>query len=149
MKRLATALATTIALGTISPAWAQNNTSDMGLLPGVWRMTSLEAGPVGEDRAEVEYSGQIVFADTGVMAVHAMDPDPEATSSYVVNGYEAMYGTIEVDASAKTFVFTVESALVRDLIGQELERAYEVSEDQLVLTPTSPDENWRVVYERF
>lgn len=31
--------------------------------------------------------------------------------------------------------------------GEKLGRSYETTEDRLVLMPTSPDENWRVVYE--
>ena len=147
MTRFATACATTLALATVSPVWGQS-AEDMGQLTGVWRMTSLEAGPVGEDRAPVAYSGQIVFTDAGTMSVQAMDPNPEATSPYVTNGYEAFFGTVDVDADAGTFVVTVDSALVRDLIGQELERGFEVSDDALVLMPTSPEENWRVTYER-
>ena len=41
-----------------------------------------------------------------------------------------------------------EHAAARDLVGQELSRAYEVTDDTLVLTPTDPAETWRVTYER-
>ncbi|KAA9005548.1 hypothetical protein [Histidinibacterium aquaticum] len=44
--------------------------------------------------------------------------------------------------------FTVESAIARDLIGQELERTYEVADDRLTLEPTSADESWSVTYAR-
>ena len=48
-----------------------------------------------------------------------------------------------------TFGVTVESSVVRDLIGQRLTRVFKVSRDKLVLTPTDPAEGWRVTYERF
>jgi hypothetical protein len=44
---------------------------------------------------------------------------------------------------------TVEASLVRNLIGQNLTRVFEVSGDTLVLTPADPAEGWRVTYERF
>jgi hypothetical protein len=66
-----------------------------------------------------------------------------------MNGYEAYYGTVTIHNAAKTFVMIVESLLVRDLIGQNLTRVFEVSGDTLVLTPTDPAEGWRATYERF
>ncbi len=134
------------ALTVATLALAQDSAS---LLSGVWRMTSLESGTSADDLQEVPYSGQIVFTDSGTMSVQAMNPDADAAPTpYTINGYEAFYGRIAVDDEAKTFVVTVGSSLVRDLIGQDLERAFEVTEDQLVLTPTSPDEYFRVTYER-
>lgn len=66
-----------------------------------------------------------------------------------MNGYEAYYGPVSIDEANKTFEITIESAAVRSLIGQSFERAFDVSGDQLVLTPTNPEEGWRVTYERY
>jgi hypothetical protein len=83
------------------------------------------------------------------MSVQAMNPDPSAPDTpYTRNGYEAFYGDAAVDKAAGTFVVTVESSLVRDLIGQSLTRAYDVRGDTLVLTPPDPSEGWRATYER-
>ena len=123
--------------------------SSLSQLAGAWRMTSLESGTEAGNLQEVPYSGEIVFTEAGTLSVQAMNPDVNAAPTpYTVNGYEAFYGSLAIDEAAKTFVVTVDSGLLRDLIGQELERAFEVSEDQLVLTSTSPDEFWRVTYER-
>lgn len=118
-------------------------------LYGVWSMTSLEQGVDGESPETVPYSGQISFTESGNVAVQAMNPDTEAPdTAYTVNGYEAYYGDLDVDEDAGTFTMEVESALARDLIGQSLERAFEVSGDTLVLTPADPSEGWRVTYDR-
>lgn len=149
MTKSLTKIATlSLTLLATTPAWAESAPSAADLFPGVWRMVSLEAGPAGGEMSEVAYSGQIVFTDAGTVSVQAMDPDPEATSPYVLNGYEAFYGTFDLDEDADTLVLNVDSSLARTLIGQSMERAYEISDDTLVLTPTSADENWRVVYER-
>ncbi|MEQ7127720.1 lipocalin-like domain-containing protein [Actinopolymorpha sp. B11F2] len=117
-------------------------------LVGAWRMTSLEVGTEGK-LEPVPYSGQIVFTKSGTMSVQAMNPEPDAPDTpYTLNGYEAFYGTVSVDRSAGTFAVTVESSLVRDLIGQRLTRVFEVSGDTLVLTPPDPAEGWRATYER-
>jgi hypothetical protein len=38
---------------------------------------------------------------------------------------------------------------VRNLIGQKMERVFEVSGNRLVLTPTNPQEHWRATYEHY
>jgi hypothetical protein len=43
---------------------------------------------------------------------------------------------------------TVDSSLVRDLVGQRLTRVFDVSGDTLVLTPPDLAEGWRATYER-
>lgn len=56
-----------------------------------------------------------------------MNPDAAAeTTPYTANGYEAYYGPVEVDNAKNTFTITVESSLVRNLIGQQMERKFEV-----------------------
>lgn len=118
-------------------------------LKGVWTMVSLEAADVDGQMQPVDYSGQISFTADGRVAVQAMNPDPEAPdTAYTSNGYEAYYGRVATDEAAGTFTMTIESALVRDLIGQDLERNYEISGEQLILTPADPSEGWRVAYEQ-
>jgi Lipocalin-like domain len=165
---LAAALAA-VLLVSAPPAFAQPSTRTddarverpqrgMGPLVGAWRMTSLEVGTDG-NLQRVPYSGQIIFTRSGTMSVQAMNPDAEAPDTpYTLNGYEAFYGTVAVDRAARvtgrhrargTFAVTVESSVVRDLIGQRLTRVFKVSRNKLVLTPTDPAEGWRVTYERF
>lgn len=144
-------LAFALALLVSAPAFAQDSMSDRGMSPliGAWRMTSLEVGTEG-NLQPLPYSGQIIFTESGTMSVQAMNPDATAPATpYTMNGYEAFYGPVTIDEAAKTFVVTVESSLVRDLIGQSLTRIFEVSGDTLVLTPADPAEGWRVTYERF
>ena len=118
-------------------------------LEGVWTMVSLEFADAGGAMQPVDHSGRISFTADGQVAVQAMNPDPEAPdTAYTRDGYEAYYGRVATDEAAGTFTMTVESALVRDLIGQELERRYEIAGDQLILTPANPSEGWRVAYEQ-
>ncbi len=146
-------IAAIIAIITVvaTPALAQSENDPAQLLEGAWRMTSLERGAPGGKLVEVDFTGQIIFTDSGIVAVQAMNlsGEPPDDNPYSVAGYEAYYGQYTVNEDEGTVVFDVEASVVRDLIGQELERAFEVTEDQLVLTPTSPDENWRVTYERY
>ena len=147
---LALALVLGLSLLAAAPLMARSDSTDRGMSPlaGAWRMTSLEVGTEG-NLQRVPYSGQIVFTKAGTMSVQAMNPDPNAPDTpYTRNGYEAFYGTVSVDKAAGRFAVTVESSLVRDLIGQRLTRNFEVSGDTLVLTPPDPAEGWRATYER-
>jgi hypothetical protein len=143
-------LALALALLASAPPIAQSSTRDrgMGRLVGEWRMTSLEVGTEG-NLQRVPYSGQIIFTKSGTMSVQAMNPDANAPDTpYTRHGYEAFYGTVTVNNAAGTFVVTVQSSLVRDLVGQRLTRVFKVSRDRLVLTPTDPAEGWRATYKR-
>src|SRR5215212_6957535 len=139
-------LALALALFVSAPAFAQECTSP---LVGAWRMTSLEVGTEG-NLQPVPYSGQVIFTESCTLSVQAMNPDANAPATpYTTNGYETYYGPVTIDDAAKTFTITVESSLVRNLIGQSMTRVFDVSGDTLVLTPADPSEGWRVTYERF
>jgi hypothetical protein len=134
-----------LALAVSAPAFGQDKAS----IIGAWRMTSLQIADSDGSMAEVPYSGQVIFSQGGTLSVQAMTPDPDAEpTTYPTNGYEAYYGPVVIDEGDNTFAITVESSLVRDLIGQELERVFDVAEDRLVITPVNPDEGWRVTYQR-
>jgi hypothetical protein len=149
-KHLAAPLALGLALlmTACAPAGSATEPEEADSLTGQWQMTSLEVGTEG-DLEPVPYSGQIIFTEAGTMAVQAMNPNTDAPDTpYTVNGYEAYFGDVAVDEDDGTFAVTIESAAVRDLIGQTLTRNFEVSGDSLVLTPADPAEGWRVTYER-
>jgi hypothetical protein len=135
-----------LAVATAAPALAQEDSSS---IIGARRMTSLQVANPDGGMAEVPYSGQVIFSQGGTLSVQAMNPDPGAEpTTYTMNGYEAYYGPVVIDEGDNTFAITVDSSLVRDLIGQELERVFDVSDDRLVITPVNPEEGWRVTYER-
>ena len=135
-----------LAMAAAAPAFGQDDKSS---IIGAWRMTSLQIANPDGSMAEVPYSGQVIFSQGGTLSVQAMNPDPDAEpTTYTMNGYEAYYGPVVIDEGDNTFAITVELSLVRDLIGQELERVFDVTEDQLVITPVNPEEGWRVTYER-
>jgi len=141
-----TAVVFLVTLASVLPASAQ----DRSPLIGAWRMTSLEAANSNGELTPVPMSGQLIITDAGTLSAQAMNPDPNALPTpFTANGYEALYGAIEINDSTNTFVTTVQSALVRNLVGQKMKRAFKVSGNQMVLSPADPSEGWRVTYERY
>ncbi|CAN7389857.1 lipocalin-like domain-containing protein [Pararhizobium sp. LjRoot235] len=135
-----------LALAISSPTFASDGKSP---IIGAWRMTSLEVGAQGNLQA-VPYSGQLVFTQGGTLSVQAMNPDANAADTpYTTKAYEAYYGPVEIDEAKNIFAITVESSLVRELIGTRLERKFEVAGDKLVISPVNAAEGWRVTYDRF
>jgi hypothetical protein len=72
-----------------------------------------------------------------------------APVQYAQGGYEASFGSYQINESAHTFTFHVEGALVRTLIGKDLTRVYNFSDKQLIVKSSNPDEHWRVAWERY
>ena len=121
---------------------------------GAWRLVSLEApGPDGKIH-QADSTGLFVFTSDGHLSVQVMDRnpparDPAGPGQYSQGGYEATFGTYQVDESTHTFIFHVEGALVRSLIGKDLPRSFEFSGKQLIVKPTRPEERWRVAWEHY
>lgn len=125
---------------------------------GAWRLVWLEEEGAGGKIHRANCTGLLVYTRDGHMSVQVMyrnpQADPQATTSpapvqYARGGYEASFGTYEIDESAHTFAFHVEGALVRTLIGKDLPRAFEFSGKQLIVKSTHPDEHWRVAWEHY
>jgi hypothetical protein len=140
-------IATVALLSALSaPVLAQDADSP---IVGAWQMTSLEIASADGAYSSVPYSGMVIFTEGGTLSVQASDANPDAAdTTYTMNGYEAYYGPVVVDDEAGTFTITVASSLVRALEGQSLVRNFEVTDDQLVLTPVDASEGWRVTYDR-
>ena len=119
---------------------------------GAWRLVSLEApGPEGKIH-KADSTGLFVFTGDGHASVQIMErnPTPQAAAGpdqYSAGGYEATFGTYEVDENAHTFTFHVEGALVRKLIGKDLPRSFEFSGKQLIVRSTRPEEHWKVTWD--
>jgi Lipocalin-like domain len=126
---------------------------------GAWRLASLEQPGADGKVHRIDCCGMLVYTRDGHMSVQVMEREgmerepqaqtPAGPEQYSQGGYEASYGSYDVNAQAHTFTFHVDGALVRTLIGKDLPRAYEFSGKQLIVKSTRPDEDWRVVWERY
>ena len=119
---------------------------------GAWRLAGLEEEGADGRTHRVDCTGMLVFTSDGHMSVQVMYRNPQAGTAagpvqYAQGGYEASFGTYEIDERARTFTYHVEGALVHSLIGKHLTRVYEFSGKQLIVKSSSPNEHWRVAWE--
>jgi hypothetical protein len=125
-----------------------------GRFVGAWRPAWLEGEGADGKIHRADSTGLLVFTRDGHMSVQVMERNPQAQTpagpeQYSQGGYEASFGTYEIDESTHTFTFHVEGALVRSLIGKDLPRAFEFSGRQLLVKSTRPEEHWRVAWEHY
>ena len=151
----AVAVAATMAVGGSLSASAQRASmpADRDRFIGGWRLVSLEEQAADGSVHKADCTGLFVFTRDGHASVQVMYRNignaASAPSEYSQAGYEATFGRYEVKEESKTFTFHVEGALVRSLVGKDLPRRYEFSGNQLIVRPSSPDEHWRVTWERY
>lgn len=117
-------------------------------LVGAWRLASLEEPSADGKVHQVDCTGSLVFTSDGHMSVQVMYLNAHGGSPYAQDGYEASFGTYELDETGRAFTYHVQGALVRSLIASSLPRLFELTDGRLVVRSSNPDEHWRVVWER-
>jgi lipocalin-like protein len=121
---------------------------------GAWRLAWLEEEGANGKIQRADCTGLLVYTRDGHMSVQVMYRNPQAGTNtapvqYAQGGYEASFGTYEIDERAHNFTYHVEGALVQTLIGKDLTRVYEFSGKQLIVKSSSSDEHWRVAWEHY
>ena len=127
------------------------NASDREKLSGAWHLVSIESpGADGKLGRITDCKGQLIYTRDGRMSVQLMYPPSQSTLSndYVLNGYEASFGSYDLDESAHTVTHHVQASLTRGLVGKDLTRAYRFSNGRLIIQSTRSDEHWSVTWER-
>jgi hypothetical protein len=121
---------------------------------GAWQLAWLEEQGADGKIHRADCTGLLVYTRDGHMSVQVMYRNPQAGTAagpvqYAQGGYEASFGTYEIDERAHTFIYHVKGALVRTLIGKDLTRVYEFSGKQLIVKSSSSNEHWRVAWEHY
>jgi hypothetical protein len=163
MKKLLSLCVVSLLIGmtttTLSGSQVRGRTgSTQNRFIGAWRLAWLEEQGADGKIHRADCTGLLVYTRDGHMSVQVMYRNPQANSQaatnaapvqYAQGGYEASFGTYDIDERAHHFTFHVEGALVRTLIGKDLTRVFEFSGKQLIVKSSSPDEHWRVAWEHY
>ena len=126
--------------------------SDRERFVGAWRLAWMEEpGPDGAITRITDRKGTLMYTGDGRMSVQIQFPAAQSSVSndYISNGYEASFGTYEVDERAQTITRHVEGSITRGLAGQSLTRAYRFSDGGLTMRSVRPEERWSTMWERY
>lgn len=87
------------------------------------------------------------------MSVQLMYPDSDGALSneYVLSGYEAAFGSYDVDEGKRILTHHVQGANTRGLlVGKDLPRLYEFDrQGNLIIRSVRSDEHWAVTWKHF
>ncbi|MGA8042871.1 MAG: lipocalin-like domain-containing protein [Terracidiphilus sp.] len=150
-----TLLATVISVGALAQGQAAGGPasgrgSDRDSLIGAWHLVSMqEPGADGKLRTVTDRKGALIYTRDGHMSVQIMYPASESavTNDYVRNGYEASFGSYEVNEAAHTVTHDVEGSITSGLVGKHLTRVYRISGRRLMIHSVHPEEHWEVTWE--
>jgi hypothetical protein len=127
---------------------------DRERLIGAWHLAHIDSpGPDGKQAAIAQPKGILIYTQDGHMSVQLMYPKSANTQSneYVKDGYEASFGSYDIDESTHTLTHHVQGSNTRDLlVGKDLPRVYQVTGDKrLIIKSARPDEHWSVTWEHY
>ncbi len=126
--------------------------SDKERLIGAWHLASI-TGPDGKAVITDMPKGMLVYTRDGHISVQLMYPKTASAQSneYVQNGYEASFGSYDVNEATHMLVHHVQASNTRDLlVGKDLPRVYQFSSDgHLIIKSARPDEHWSVTWEHY
>ncbi len=146
-----------VAITAISHAQgtkASGKESTRERLLGAWRLVHIESpGPDGKAVDQPQPKGMLIYTQDGHMSVQLMYPKAASGTSndYVLNGYEASFGSYDVDEATHTVTHRVQGSITGDLlVGKDLPRMFQFTKDgRLIIRSTRPDEHWFVVWEHY
>ena len=156
MKQLRrTVILVLLAIGALAQAQspAKPATARDRLL-GAWHLVHIDApGPDGKPDTTPQPIGILLYTPDGHMSVQLMYPSSQIALSnqYVQNGYEASFGSFDVNEATHTLIHHVQGSVTRDqLVGQNLPRSIEFTADgNLIIRSTRADEHWFVVWKHY
>jgi len=128
--------------------------SDRERLIGAWHLAHIDsAGEDGKPTDIPQPQGMLIYTRDGHISVQLMYPNSAKAISneYVQNGYEASFGSYDVDEVTHTLTHHVEGSNTRDLlVGKDLPRVYQFTADEkLIIRSARPDEHWSVMWEHY
>lgn len=71
------------------------------------------------------------------------------SNDYVRSGYEASFGSYEVNEEAHMVTHHVQGSITAGLVGKDLPRRFRFSDGRLIIQSTQPDEHWAVAWQHY
>jgi hypothetical protein len=127
---------------------------DREKLIGAWHLTHIElSGSDGNPTDAPQPKGILIYTQDGHMSVQLMYPKSANAQSneYVLDGYEASFGSYDIDEAKHTLTHHVQGSNTRDLlVGKDLPRVYQITANgKLIIRSARPEEHWSVTWEHY
>ena len=128
--------------------------SDRERLIGAWHLERIDSPePDGKPSDIPQPKGMLIYTRDGHVSVQLMYPKSAGALSneYVKDGYEASFGSYELDEAKHMVTHHVQGSNTGDLlVGKDLPRIYEFTrEGHLIIRSARPDEHWFVTWEHY
>jgi len=140
----------------LAGARAQSHTSPSGnnALIGAWHLVRIDApGPDGKVSSTPQPEGMLIYTRDGHMSVQLMYPRSANSpdNEYVLGGYEASFGSYDVNEARHLVTHHVKGSITRDLlVGKDLPRVYQLTGNgYLIIHSTDPREHWSVTWKHY
>jgi hypothetical protein len=149
------ALAIVVAFAVLASAKSPNQKpSDRGRLIGAWHLVHIDSpGPNGKEADAPEPTGMLIYSRDGHVSVQLMYPQSQhgLNNQYVHDGYEASFGSYEINEAIHTLTHHVQGSNTGDLlVGKDIPRIYQFTKDgQLIIRSARSDEHWSVLWEHY
>ncbi|MHA1535705.1 MAG: lipocalin-like domain-containing protein [Promethearchaeota archaeon] len=129
---------------------------------GIWKLISMESQTVdGEVLEKFNWIGRLRYDDKGYMSVQLMDSNRQPLEDWesseelkkAFEGYNAYYGTYDVDHEEGSVTHHLEGSLFPNWTNIDLKRLFKLFDNRLELITTPRQENdtevvWRLIWER-
>jgi hypothetical protein len=155
MNKLAVAvIALLCPLATAAAQPYANTSGDRERLIGAWHLVKIDSGSSDPKSASAPQPlGILIYTPDGHMSVQLMYPEAAHApdNEYVRSGYEASFGSYEVDEAKHTVTHHVKGSITRNLlVGKDLPRRYQLTGDgHLIIRAADPREYWSVTWEHY
>lgn len=119
---------------------------------GTWHLVRIESpGPDGKPSEAPQPKGILIYTKDGHAAVQLMYPQTSLQNEFVHDGYEATFGTYDLDERNHHLIYHVEGSATREkLIGTSETLHYDLPDSRhMTIRPTQPDQHWSVTWQRY
>ena len=119
---------------------------------GTWHLVRIESpGPDGEPSGAPQPTGILIYTKDGHAAVQLMYAQTSLQNEFVHDGYEATFGTYDLDERKHQLIYHVEGSATREkLVGTSETLHYDFPDSRhMIIRPTQPDQHWSVTWERY
>jgi hypothetical protein len=119
---------------------------------GTWHLVRIDApGPDGKPMDAPQPIGMLIYTPEGHAAVQLMYAQTDLSNEFVHDGYEATFGSYEVDETKHQLTYHIQGSATRDkLVGKNETLIYELPDNRhMIIRPAQADQHWSVTWERY